>query len=237
VKDEKQVAGGPYFAYAYIPLRYEMLYFHFHGGGMRVHLAGVVILLLMSFSNSIVIADPIDLNYFLADPSVSVDGDGESATMSEDPDFSTVYLYSEDSTLFPSDPFVLSFSYVFTVAAGNFDDFYAMVFDIDTGAIIKEFFIEYNNSTGSNSWVESDTIVWGIGGAPSSGLGLEFQLNSWEYPSDDYYDINKVFKSTVQLSNVEFNLNSVPEPAAIFMFGLGLVGLAYAGRKNMLGLN
>ena len=90
-----------------------------------------------------------------------------------------------------------------------------------------------DNLVGSTGWTESDTIVWNIDGAPSTGLGLEFQLNAY---SDDL-----LLDSTVEISNVEFNpnpnLNPVPEPAAIFIFGLGLVGLAYTGRKNMFGLN
>ena len=201
---------------------------------MRVHLVGTIILLLLSFSSSTVIADTIDLNDFYADPSVNVAGDGTSATMSEDPSLITVYL-SDDPSLgdpilpFPSDPFFLSFSYEFTVAAGNWDDFYVKLFDANTGTVIENFLIEYNNSVSSTDWTKSDTINWNITGAPSTGLGLglEFQLNAY----DD------VSGSTVQISNVEFNLKPVPEPATIFIFGLGLVGLSFAGRKNIFGLN
>lgn len=199
---------------------------------MRAHLVGILILLLISFSSSMVIADTIDLNDFYADPSVDVATDGESATMSEDSSLSTVLLsndpYLGDPILpFPSDSFFLSFSYEFTVAAGNWDDFYVKLFDANTATVIEDFLVEYNNSTGSTDWTESDTIAWSIDGAPSTGLGLEFQLNAYD----------GVLGSTVQISNVEFNLNPVPEPAALFIFGLGLVGLAYAGRKNMFGLN
>lgn len=199
---------------------------------MRVRLVGFVILLLISFSSSMVIADTVDLNDFYADPTVSVAGDGKSATMSEDSWYSTVLLsndpYFGDPILpFPSDPFFLSFSYEFTVAAGNWDNVYMKLFDADTGTVIEDFLVEYDNSTGSTDWTESDTIVWSIGGAPSTGLGLEFQLNAYDLLSE----------SAVQISNVEFNLNPVPEPATIFIFGLGLVGLVYAGRKNMFGLN
>lgn len=201
---------------------------------MRVHLVGTIILLLLSFSSSTVIASTIDLNDFYADPSVSVAGNGTSATMSEDPSLVTVYL-SDDPSLgdpilpFPSDPFFLSFSYQFTVAAGNWDDFYVKLFDANTGTVIEDFLIEYNNSVSSTDWTKSDTINWNITGAPSTGLGLglEFQLNAY----DD------VSGSTVQISNVEFNLKPVPEPATIFIFGLGLVGLSFAGRKNIFGLN
>lgn len=199
---------------------------------MRAHLVGILILLVISFSSSMVIADTIDLNDFYADPTVSVAGDGESATLSEDSLLITVLLSNDPSCgdpilPFPSDPFFLSFSYEFTVPVGNHDDFYVKLFDVDTGVIISDFITEHNNLVGLTDWTDSETIIWRVAGAPSTGLGLEFQLNAYD----------TAFSSTVQISNVEFNLNPVPEPAALFIFGLGLVGLAYAGRKNMFGLN
>lgn len=201
---------------------------------MRVRLVGfVILLLLISFSSSMVIADTIDLNAFYADLTVSVAGDGASATMSEDPPYSPVLLsddpYLGDPTLLPSDPFVLSFSYEFTVAAGNWDDFYVKLFDAYTGDSIEELLVENDNSGSVTDWTESGTVIWSIVDAPSTdlGFGLEFQLNSPDEVSGSY----------VQISDVEFNLNPVPEPATIFIFGLGLVGLAYTGRKNMFDLN
>ena len=119
---------------------------------MRERLVGFVILLLISFSSSMVIADTIDLNYpnFYADPTVSVAGDGKSATMSEDPGYGTVLLSNDpffgDPILpFPSDPFLLSFSYEFTVPVGNHDNFYVKLFDADTGDVIEHFITEYDN--------------------------------------------------------------------------------------------
>ncbi len=196
---------------------------------MRVHLVGTIILLLLSFSSSAVIAESINLNNFYADPSVSVSVDGNSATMSEDPLLNTVLL-SDDPSMgdpilpFPSDPFFLSFSYEFTVASGNWDNFYVKLFDADTGNVIEEFLTEYNNSTGSSDWAEADTILWRIANAPSGSLGFgwEFQLNAYD----------NVSESTVQISNVEFNRIPIPESATIFVVGLGFLSLTYAGRKK-----
>lgn len=204
---------------------------------MRVHLAMVVILLLISFSNSMVIADTIDLNDFFSYPDsfVSVAEDGASAKMSEGEKI-TVLLsddpYLGDPILLPSDPFVLSFSYLFTVAAENSENFdvrfWVKLFDANTGDIIEELSIEEND--GSIGWTEYGAIVWNIVDTPSTdlGFGLEFQLSSND----------EVLGSNVQINDVEVNfLNPVPESTTIFMFGLGLVGLAYTGRKNNIVLN
>ena len=215
---------------------------------MRVRLVGFVILLLISFSSSMVIADTIDLRDFYADPSVSVDDvDGKFATMSEDPPYITVFLSDDpgmgDPILLPSDPFVLSFSYTFTVAAGNHDSFWVTLFDADADAeipnVIEKLSIDYNNLDASTDWSVSGTTIWSIVDAPSTsdGFGLEFLLNSYEYEGLDEKEYDQVSGSTVKIRDVEVTLSPAPEPATIFIFGLGLVGLAYAGRKNMFGLN
>ena len=69
-------------------------------------------------------AVPIDLNTFTADPdtAVTIAADGSSATMFEDPDLTSIWLYN-DSIFIPADATALSFDYDFVLEANNLVSF------------------------------------------------------------------------------------------------------------------
>ena len=106
----------------------------------KVFILGIGILWSLFFSpvsNSAIIS--IDLNDFFADPTVTVTSDGNSALMAEDPIFLTVLLsndpfFGDPGISVPMDLLSLDFNYDFTEGpVDNDDDFFAVVFDGNTG--------------------------------------------------------------------------------------------------------
>lgn len=129
---------------------------------------------------------PIDLKAFFADYSVTVATDGRSAVMEEDPGLSPVLL-SNDPYLgapginVPDNLLGLGFTYSFSLGEGNYDNFYAKVFNGVTGDILADSPFPTESSS-------AGTILWDLSGIDPaiSLLGLEFQLNS--YSGDWLYD-------------------------------------------------
>jgi hypothetical protein len=165
---------------------------------------------------------PIDLTTFYGDPTVDVALDGNSATISEDPDLITVLLSSDPFLGGPGIPVppelaTLEFGYAFTQGQDDVNNFYAKVFDGASGTILKDFLIE---STGSGM------VVWDMRGLDPgiTLLGLEFQLNA--------YDDDAAYDATAVVSNVQM---TVPEPGTIALLALALTGLMGLRRKGFHG--
>ncbi|USF86950.1 PEP-CTERM sorting domain-containing protein [Candidatus Endoriftia persephone] len=168
---------------------------------------------------------PLDLNDFYADPTVSVAVDGGSALMEENPAFS-ITLLSNDPLMgdpgidVPTGLLSLDFDFSFSEPAGNDDEFYAFVFNGDTGALIDDF---------SVNWTDAGSVSWDLSGLDASVtlLGMEFQLVS-NLPSDGGLE------STVAVSNVHLVTEnaSVPEPGSLTLLGIGLVGGLFGFRKK-----
>ncbi len=171
------------------------------------------LLLPLSFANALPI--PINLNDFYADPTVAIAPDGSSATMYEDSFFITVLLsndpfFGDPGIPVPSNLVSLNFDYSFMEGVGNDDDFYAKVFNGDTGDILADFLVEDSLS---------GTVSWSLSGIDPAItlLGLEFQLNAYDLLTD----------SVAQVSNVSLDAAAapIPEPTTAALLGSGLLML------------
>ena len=126
---------------------------------------------------------------------------------------------------------VLSFDWVFS-GEGSVDEFFlvALGFDYGTGAI------DYHDETGNIGYLLEQT-TYGSGTystildssfANATGWTLDFQMVLDGYNG---FGSNAVIDN-VSLSAVTNTSNNVPEPAVIWLMGLGLLGLAKVQRKT-----
>ena len=185
------------------------------------------------------LAVPVDLNDFYAAGNVSIAPDGSSATMTEDPAWGSVFLSNDPyfgisypGLYVPVDSMSLTFDYNFVEPTGNFDEFYAFLFDpfdptyvhptplLDKNGNSLEFFTDA---------LGSGTVTWDLLGAGFLGttVEMEFQLNWASGDPDPSSTLAK--NSSVIISNVK--VNPIPEPATLFLIGSGLAGL-FVARKT-----
>lgn len=164
-------------------------------------------------------AGPINLNDLTPDPAsaVFIVPDGSSATLYEDPEFSSVWLYGDIQTT-PLD-LTIEFTYDFYLAPDNTDNFNAYLYDPTTLARIAGYEVLVEE-TGSGR------VVWDITGAAFLGstVGLEFDLNSWDFVFDSHATVSDVATTTAAEA-------PVPEASTLLLFGSGLMGMAPLLRK------
>jgi len=191
---------------------------------MKRKILTLSLFLLIAAYSSVVSAlnVPIDLTDFYADPTVTVSSDGSSAIIAEDPSLSTVLLsndpyYGDPGIVVPDGLITLNFSYNFVEPTNNDDEFYAKVFDGDSGALLDEFSIDYS---------DSGTVSWDLSGIDPAItlLGLEFQLNAYDLEADSYVEISNVYMETA--------VAPVPEPGTFVLIGSGILGFLSFSRKK-----
>ncbi len=188
----------------------------------KLILAGLLVGCFSLCSSAFALTIQIDLNDFYQDPNVIVSGDGSTATIEGDGLLSNDPFYGDPGIAVPADLLSLSFDYSFTEGAGNDDDFYAWVFDGDTGTFIDELWVDFS---------DTGTVDWNLSGLDPSTtlLGMEFQIT--EYGAVPAVPFTA---SIVTISNVHLTTEAapVPEPTTMLLVGTGLAGLIGTVRKK-----
>ncbi|MGR9051270.1 MAG: hypothetical protein ACU84J_01345 [Gammaproteobacteria bacterium] len=190
------------------------------------------VLISLLLSSDISLAASIDLNdffFFSGDP-VVVASDGSSATLSEDPNLSSVIL-SNDPGLGDAEVIVagnhisLLFDYDFAVGIGELDQFGAFIIDPATGFNIGAPFEFFATDTGSGTASFDLSSLAGM-----TGLGFQFELTSL---SGDTGASSSVTVSNLRLETASV---SVPEVPILLLLALGLCSL-FSNVQNQRLLN
>jgi hypothetical protein len=175
-------------------------------------------------------AGTIDLNSFTADPTVTVNAAGTSATITEDANLFSVFLSNDPglgdpqiSALQPVAGRTLMFDWDFTEGSGNDDEFGAFLIDASDGSSIAGF--DFFVGDASLDDTSSGSVTWDLTSLVGITLGLQFQLTAYDLALDSSVTISNVRSVDTPPPGVV-----VPLPASIWM-GLGLFGALGAIRR------
>ena len=172
----------------------------------------LAIALVWSIAPVTLVAAPIDLNDFFADPTVTVAADGSAAALQEDPNLGAVLLsndpgFGDPQVVFPAAGLLLLFNYDFIEGSGEADELGAFVIDAATGLSAGPSFEFFTQSSGSG------TVAFDLTSLVGQTLGLQFQLSA--LPGDSG------LSSIATVSQVR--LEPVPEPSTTFLFASGFL--------------
>ncbi len=179
----------------------------------------ILLFLLMQFivSSAGAAIIPINLNDFFADPSVTVNAGGTSASISEDPLLLSSLLANDPglgdpNIIIPGVGTTLNFSYSFTEAAGENNEFGVFVVDGATGGSAGSAFEFFTQDSGSG------TVSFDLTSLVGQTLGLQFSLSALfgDVGLDSLVTISNVFLQTSEVT-------SVPEPSTLLLFFIGFI--------------
>lgn len=149
----------------------------------------------------------IDLTSFTFDPGVV--RNKNSATFSEDFDYSAIYLFNDDFIV-RQDAAVFSFNYDFQLGQYDFGDYFTFEVNFDPvleiNADVAEGYFEFDLSPYAG---HSISLAWGL---------------LWD-GDDDAGTVASIY-------NVDFS-SPVPEPGSILLLGVGLISAATLSRKRL----
>jgi hypothetical protein len=176
---------------------------------MKKFLTVISFLFIAAFTTCSAMASSIDLSAFTADPGVSLNGGVVTFTPN---DLVANYLYN-DSFLFGATDTVLSFDYSLTLGQDS-NDF--LVFDLNFNQTVLtdvtgggHFSIDLSSFQGTQVSIDW-ALIWG--GNDETG-------------------------TTATVSNIDLAQNDspapTPEPSTFLLFGGGIVGLLYIGRRKL----
>jgi len=176
---------------------------------MRKTLGAFLLCTSLLFCSSAVMAVPLDLSGFTAEPGVIESG----GTVTFEEDFSNIaWFFENNDFLVPGDATILSFNYDFSFGDDNYDDYLTFEVDfstkLDVVADITGGYFEYDLTALQGSRID---LAWGLiwGGDEFAG-------------------------TTASIYNIDLAAAPVPEPATIILLGGGLLGLLGIGRKKIL---
>ena len=184
----------------------------------------------------------LDLNEFYKDPTVTVELDGSSALLEEDPFFSPVVI-ANDPGLGDSEVIfaeiggvsqILNFNFVFDEPAGNFDQFGAFIINAETGLSAGSGYEYFTDVSGAG------TISFDLTALSGLSLGLQFQLLALPQeiiPPESIETGDSGLDSTVRISNLRIEpaggSTPIPEPATMLLIGTGFLGLIGMRRRKL----
>ena len=168
----------------------------------------------------------INLNDFFADPSVSVTAGGASASITETPLLFSTLLANDPSLgdpniVIPGIGTTLNFSYDFTEAAGENNEFGVFIIDGATGGSVGSAF-EFFTQDSSSGMISFD-----LTSLAGRTLGLQFELNALfgDVGLDSRVTVSDLFLQTADTV-------SVLEPPTLLLFFIGFIYLLLLSLKR-----
>lgn len=132
-----------------------------------------------------VFSKPLSFHDFYADSAVSVNAQGDSATLREDAFLPTVQLandpfFGDPAIIVPAAGSMLTLNFDFVEGAGGNDQFGAVLFDSDNQNVLDSFFADES---------ASGLISFDLSAFVGRNLGLRLELSSFDFMFDSWVSV------------------------------------------------
>ena len=131
-----------------------------------------LIIVFLMFMSCSIFGSFIDLNEFIADPSVMIATDGLSAVITENSEISHVILFNDPELIDIETDSILRFQYEFDESLGEFDEFSAFILNSGGASAGNEFEIFVNDTLSGIVSFDFSSLI------DEQFIGLQFQLSS-----------------------------------------------------------